>query len=206
MKALKRPSVAAYGLNIVARGHPDLITDLIDAGERLGAATSRKAMEEAKADRQAAIGAITTQAASLLEGQDRPVSAQVREKLTETLLAAATDEETRERLKAGQLLKEAVPGGFGESVVAFAPEVEEGEHRRTSDRVGKLKAEADVKLAEARKAAAESMRAMRESEELEKAAAAARERAEKLDNIARRAEELAKIKIAEAAELQERLR
>ena len=206
VKALKRPSVAAYALNLVSRRHPNLIADLMEAGERLGSATSRKAMEEAKADRQTAIAAITARATSLLAEQDRPVTAQVREKLTETLLAAATDEDTRASLQAGQLLKEAVPGGFGVPLATFDPGDGKREERRTSDRAERLRAEADAKLAEARRASAESAKAMRECEELEKAAAAARERAEKLENIARKAEETALAKIAEAAELEERLR
>ncbi|HEX2054071.1 MAG TPA: hypothetical protein VHJ78_10155 [Actinomycetota bacterium] len=204
VKALKRPSLAAYALNLVAHKTPELIDRLLESGDRLGSATSRSAMEEAKSDRQAAIAEVTAQAASLLEELGRPMTAQVREKVTETLLAVATDPDTRELLKAGQLLKEAEPTGFGGPVPVFEPSGDKPSAGKQSDRAGRLRAEADAKLAEARKAAADSKRALEESRQLAEAAAAAKERAEKLGNIARKAEEVAKSKLAEAKELESR--
>ncbi len=202
VKGLKRPSTAAYALNLVARQHPDLVTRLLDAGERLGTATSRAAMDDAKTDRQRAIAAITARAVSLLADQERSITAQVKEKLTETLLAAATDDETRQRLKSGVLLKEAIPGGFGGPVTGFEPPPAGGDEQRISERAGRLRAEAEAKLAEARKAVADSERATRESRELAEASAAAKERAERLGNIARKAQELASARLAEAEEME----
>lgn len=204
VKALKRPSVAAHGLNLVARRSPKLLERLLDAGDRLGSATSRKAMEEAKADRQAAIAEVTAEASSLLEDGGHPASAQVREKITETLLAAATDSETRELLKAGRLQKEAVPTGFGGPVVAFEPPDDEPARPKGSSRAEKLRAEADAKFAEAKKAAADAQKAREEARQLAEAAEAAAERAEKFGNLARKAEELAKAKLEEAKEMESR--
>lgn len=204
VKALKRPSVTAYALNLVARRHGKLIEDLLDAGERMRTATSRGKMDEAKADRQKAIALITGQAAELMGEEDRPVTAQVREKITETLLAAATDDETRESLKSGTLLKEAVSSGFGGAVTSFEPESGDDASRKLRERAAKLRAEADAKFAEAKKALADSERALREARELEEASAAAKERSQKLGNIARKTEELAKAKLSEAQELENR--
>jgi hypothetical protein len=206
VKALKRPSVTAYALNLVSRRHPDLVEAMLDADEHLRNAKSRTEMDKAKAERQKAISAITGKATSLLEEQDRPVTAQVKERLTETLLAVATDEETRDRLKSGHLLKEAEAGGFGGPVTAFdAAPAGEGD-RKARDRVSKIRAEAEAKLAEAKKARADSERALHESKELAEAAAAAKDRAGKLANIAKKAEELGRAKMAEAEELESRPR
>ena len=202
VKALKRPSVTAHALNLVARRHPDLIGELLKAGDDLGSARSRAAMESAKSERQKAIGSIITRAAALLAEQGRPVTAQLKEKLTETLLAAATDQDTRQRLENGSLLKEAVPGGLGAPVTAFAPQPGEGSRSKAGERSRKLREQAEAKLEDANNARADSQRASRESAQLAEVAAAARERAEKLANIARRSEEIGRAKLAEAEELE----
>ncbi len=138
VKALKRPSVTAYALNLVARQHAGLVDDLLKADEDLRGARSRGAMDDAKAARQKAISAITSKATSILGDQDRPITAQVRERLTETLLAVATDDETRAGLKAGRLLREAEGGGFGGPVTAFDAVPEDDEGRKLKERVKKL--------------------------------------------------------------------
>ncbi|HEX2179636.1 MAG TPA: hypothetical protein VHL54_09010 [Actinomycetota bacterium] len=204
VKALKRPSVTAYALNRVSRRYRELIDDVLAAGERMRTATSRGKMDEAKADRQKAIAEIASQAAELLAEEDRPVTAQVREKITETLLAAAIDDGTRESLKSGTLLKEAVPSGFGGPITAFEPESGDDASRKLRERAARLRAEAEAKFAEAKKALADSERALREAKELEEASAAAKERSQKLGNIARKTEELAKAKLSEAEELENR--
>lgn len=204
VKALKRPSVTAYALNLVSRKQPGLIEAMLEADERLRTAKSRTEMDKAKADRQKAISAITGKATSLLAEQERPVTAQVKEKLTETLLAVATDEDTRERLKSGHLLKEAEAGGFGGPVTAFDVVPADSGERKLLGRASKIRAEAEAKLAEAKKARADSKRALHESRELAEAAAAARDRAAKLANIAKKAEELGRAKMAEADEMESR--
>lgn len=204
VKALKRPSVTAYALNLVARRHPDLVEAMLEADERLRTAKSRTDMDEAKADRQKAISAISGKATSLMADQDRPVTAQVKERLTETLLAVATDDGTRERLKTGHLLKEAEAGGFGGPVTAFDSAPAGDDDRKIRERATKIRSEAEAKLAEAKKAKADSERALHESKELAEAAAAAKERAGKLANIAKKAEEQGRAKLAEAEELENR--
>lgn len=200
VKALKRPSLAAHALNLVARRHGELVERLLDAGDRLGGATSRAPMEAAKAQRQQAISEVTARALELLG--DRAAGAQLQQKITATLLAAATDEATRRQLRAGELLREAEPTGFGGPVVAFEPAAGGGGDPGIAERVEKLRAEAAAKLAEAQRARAESDRAEREHRELAEAAAAARSRAERLAGIARRAEERAAERLAEAERLE----
>jgi len=206
VKALKRPSVTAYALNLVSRRHPDLVEAMLEADEQLRTAKSRTDMDKAKADRQKAIAAISGKATSLLADQDRPVTAQVKERLTETLLAVATDDETRELLKSGHLLKEAEAGGFGGPVTAFDAAPPDDDNRKIRERSSKIRAEGEAKLAEAKKAKADSERALHESKELAEASAAAKERAGKLANIAKKAEELGRAKLAEADELENRPR
>ncbi|HEX2149343.1 MAG TPA: hypothetical protein VHI31_04105 [Actinomycetota bacterium] len=204
VKALKRPSVTAYALNLVSRKDPGLIEALLDADQSLRTAKSRAEMDSAKAERQKAISSISGKATDLLSAQERPVTAQVRERLTETLLAVATDDATRELLRTGRLLKEAEAGGFGGPVTAFESAPPGDDDGRISERASKLRSEAEGKLAEAKKAKSDSERAAHEAKELAEAAAAAEERARKLMNLARKAEELGNSKMAEADELESR--
>lgn len=200
VKSLKRPSVPAYGLNLVARRDPELIGELLDAGERVRTAASRPDMDRAKADRQRAIAGICSAAVSLMTGQGRTVTSPMRERMTESLLAVATDDETRERLRTGTLLKEAVAGGLGGPVGTFKQSSCE-RARRLQERVAGLQAEADAKLGEAVAARAEAERLDARARELAEASAAAAARAKKMGDLARRAEELARAKSAEAEAL-----
>lgn len=206
VKSLKKPSITAYALNLVARRHSELIDELLEADEKLRTAKSRAEMDAAKGERQKAISSITGKATSLLEEQERSVTAQVRERLTETLLAVATDDATRELLKAGRLLKEAEGGGFGGPVTAFEESPADDRQRKLHERVSKIRGEGEAKLAEAKKAKADSEKALHESKELAEASAAARDRAGKLANIAKKAEQLGRAKLAEAGELESRSR
>lgn len=206
VKALKKPSITAYALNLVARRHSDLVDGLLEADEKLRTARSRTDMDTAKGARQQAISSITGKAVSLLEEQDRPVTSQVRERLTETLLAVATDDAARERLKAGRLLKEAEGGGFGGPIAAFDESPADDRQRKLKERVSKIRADGETKLAEAKKARGDSEKALHEAEELAEASAAARDRAGKLANIAKKAEQVGKAKLAEAEELENRSR
>jgi hypothetical protein len=206
VKALKKPNATAYALNLVSRRHSELVEDLLQADSKLRSARSRGEMDAAKGERQKAIASITARATTLLEEQERSITAQVRERLTETLLAVATDDATRELLKAGRLVKEAEAGGFGGPVAVFDERPEDDRQRKLKERVSKIRAEAEAKLAEAKKAKADSERALHESKELAEASAAAKDRAGKLANIAEKAEALGKAKMAEAEELESRSR
>lgn len=205
VKKLKRPSVAAYALNLIARRHGYLVDRLLEADERLRTATSRAAMDSARDGRRQAIAAIVSQAVALLGEQERPVTSQVRERLTQTLLAIGTDPATRANLQRGILIKEAAPGGFGGPVPVFEP-VSQGAEEEASPQVERLgqalRKEAAVKLAEAEIMRKRAEQAEQESEELAAASAAARMRSEHLTQQADNAELEGQSKLAEARGLE----
>lgn len=205
VKKLKRPSVAAYALNLIARRHGYLVDRLLEADERLRTATSRPAMDAAKDDRRQAIAAIVSQAVALLGEQERPVTAQVRERLTQTLLAIGTDPATRADLQRGILVKEAAPGSFGGPVPVFEP-VSQGAEEEAGPQVEQLiqalRKEAEAQLAEAETMRKRAEQAEQESEDLAAASAAARERSEHLTKQADDAEHEGRSKLAEAGELE----
>jgi hypothetical protein len=132
---LRRPTVAAWAVNQAARRRPELVTDLIEAGERLRQAQRRAlsglrggALRTAGAERRVAIERLLAEAADVLEESGRSPQAH-RDAIAATLQAASVDETAAAAVRAGTLDREvAAPSGFGEvaglQLVQPAPEPE----------------------------------------------------------------------------------
>ena len=129
VKALRKPTVAAWALNQLARRRAKGVERLLAAGEELRAAQEellaggdRKAFQSAAAKERDEVAGLAGEAAELAaEAGERPTPA-LREKISETLHAAALDEETGEELRAGRLVRErAAIGGFGGMTAAPPP-------------------------------------------------------------------------------------
>jgi DNA repair exonuclease SbcCD ATPase subunit len=108
LKARRRPSVAAWALNQVARHHPAAISDLLDAFERARTAQDEAlagkghdALRAALADRRSALRTVTRHAAQVVEASGRPPDATVRD--VETALQRTLADEFVEALRAGEL-------------------------------------------------------------------------------------------------------
>ena len=120
VKALRRPTVAAWALNQLARRHPDDVQALLDAGRDLRDAQAKamagggpEALREATARRRAATRTLVDRAGRILAEAGRGADAQ-RDAVAGTLDAAALDEEVGRRLVAGRLEREeAPPSGLG---------------------------------------------------------------------------------------------
>jgi hypothetical protein len=120
VKALRRPTVAAWALNQLARGHPDEVQALLEAGRGLRDAQAKamagggpEALREATTRRRAATRTLVDRAARILSEAGRGADAQ-RDAVAATLDAAALDEEIGRRLVEGQLEREeAPPSGLG---------------------------------------------------------------------------------------------
>ena len=110
VKALRKPTVAAAALNVLARGRPKEVDRLLDAGEKLRAAQEdllsggdRAAFQRAAAKERELVAELTAQAPAGLE-----------ERVAATLHAAALDPEIAEQLRTGRLVREReAVGGFG---------------------------------------------------------------------------------------------
>lgn len=114
---LRRPTVAAWALNAVARAHPEAIAKLLDAGERLRAAQEKAlrgdaaALRSATDERRKAVANVAALVAAVLG--DR-ASAQAGA-VSATLEAATVDANVATLLEAGRLDREqsAAAAGFG---------------------------------------------------------------------------------------------
>jgi hypothetical protein len=184
---LKKPTVAAWALNQLARTHRRDVELLLDAGHRLRQAQQgvvgggdRSSFEQAQKTERDVLRRLTQQASQLLGG----ASAQVLAQISGTLRAAAVSEEGRELLARGRFTTPLQAEGF--DVLGALPPA-----RRTPAK----------KPARSQKANEELRRARERLRELQRAARAAERRAEKLKSDWReseRAAESARVALAAA--------
>ena len=120
VKGLRKPSVAAWALNQLARRRPKDLDRLLAAGEDLRSAQEellaggdRAAFQEAAAKERELVAGLSGEAAALA-GEAGQGGTGLQEKVAETLHAAALDAETAEELRSGRLVREREAiGGFG---------------------------------------------------------------------------------------------
>lgn len=130
VKALRKPVVAAWALNVLAREDAGAVGELIDLGERLRAA-HRRAVSDADAEpfreiseeRRRLVTALTKRALAIAKRGGG--SASQGDDIAGTLEAATVDEGTAELLRAGRLTKPIRPpatfGGAGLRVLEGRP-------------------------------------------------------------------------------------
>ncbi len=120
VKALRRPTVAAWALNQVARRHADAVDELIAAGEALAAAQRRlmggdksSGIREATQARRQAVATLRDHAAAIL--RDAGVAPDTHlDEVNATLEAASADPDAADALRAGMLQRPLpAPSGLG---------------------------------------------------------------------------------------------
>jgi hypothetical protein len=182
VKALRRPTVAAWAINQLAQSDPDGIEELVEAGEALRTAslgrTGAKELREAVARRREVVKRLTEATKRIL-----PPSSATETNLSaiaQTLEAASVDEQAAEELRRGRLSKElALPAafpGFGAEEAAAPPLEREkpaptgkarGRPGPTAAEVRRLERDAAKAEQRAADAAQEENRARRDVERLE---------------------------------------
>lgn len=140
VKALRKPTVAAWALNQLARRRPKEVKGLVAAGEDLRAAQEellaggdRRAFQSAAATERDQVAKLAREAVELAAEDGERGSPALTEKIAATLHAAALDEETAEELRAGRLVREREAiGGFG-AISAEAPPRSRGAPAKRSE-------------------------------------------------------------------------
>ena len=120
VKALKKPSIAAWAVNQVQRDSPDDVRKLIDVTEELhrvyqglSSVGARERLQEAADMQRDLIRSLVRCAAQLLEADGHSASEATLGKVADTLRAAALDEDLREQLAQGRVVKEQRAAGLG---------------------------------------------------------------------------------------------
>jgi hypothetical protein len=179
----------------VQRNDPRQVRELIKAGKRLRDAQEkllsgggRKALDQAAEDERRLVTELARHAERELVAAGRSVSSAVHERLRDTLRAVATDEEARESLSEGRLLRDHTPAGLGSLLgaePAAAPRRDGAERRRARQLEERLE-KARERQRELEEKASDASRSLREARREATRAAATLERAEAADEQARR--------------------
>jgi hypothetical protein len=108
IKALPKPSAAAWTVNMLAHHHPDAVRQLRDLGQTMQgaqAALDAAALRELARERRKLLTAAVSAARLAAEQQGRPVSAPVAAEVEETLRAATADPAAAAAVQSGMLLR-----------------------------------------------------------------------------------------------------
>jgi len=183
VKALLKPSVAAWAVNqLTRRRHADL-DEFLDAavGAREAQLGGKPGAREAVKHQRDALEKLVRAAREELGG--KPTEA-VTAKIRQTLEAAAVDDQAAEDVRRGRLAKELEPAGFG-TLAAHAPPPGKKSARPTRDAASKKAlAEARARLREAedelRAAQAEERQANKRWQQAQGDAEDAAKRADKI--------------------------
>jgi hypothetical protein len=113
IKALRKPSVSAWIVNLLAGLEPELLQQLLDLGPALAQAQAEgqgQELRDLSAQRRELVTAVTARAVALAE---RPVTSTVREEVAATLDAALADPASAEAVRSGHLVRALSYAGFG---------------------------------------------------------------------------------------------
>ena len=119
--ALRKPSVAAWAVNQLVRTQHAALAALLEAGddlqraqtELLAGSVDAVALREAGRRERQAAETLAALARGLLSGDGQEPTQATVDRVTDTLHAAALDEEARARVRAGCLVRELQQVGFG---------------------------------------------------------------------------------------------
>jgi hypothetical protein len=196
VKQLRKPTVALWAVNQLARGNPKGVRELLDAGDRLRAAQERALGGGESAELRAATGRerkilrdLTQQGEALLREAGRSSAA---ERIARVLRAAAVDADARELLARGRLSEELESTGFGAFAGMEVPTGSQPEQprpktpspaaqRRRQERVRKLRERAAKLKREATAAEREAARTEASLDQARRKAAKARAAAERAE-------------------------
>jgi hypothetical protein len=205
---LPKPTTVAWLLNCLVRERPDRVRELITLGDALREAQKKLSgpqLRQLSRQRHDLIAAFTSMALGPAEDAGKPVTADLRGQVQETLGAAIADPEAGEALLSGRLTKGLSYVGLGEVEPGKAATPAKPPPKRKADkadkadaqrakaerqqRVDAARAEYEQRGADARAAAAELSGAIEAAERAAAAVDTARVRADDLRRSLAEAEE-----------------
>jgi hypothetical protein len=170
VKALAKPTTAAWIVNQLAREHRRDVDRLLAAGEGLRAAQraavagkGASSFDEAREEESEARRGLTDAAVSLLAERGQTASQPMLDQVDRTLRAAAVDDDGRELLARGRLVRELEAGGF-ELLAGIEPRQGARAGRPPAAKRKKRLEQARDDVKEARSRARETSEALRRAE------------------------------------------
>ena len=115
--ALRKPSLAAWAINLVARVSPGVLADLVGLGERMRDAQARldtATLTALRPERDQTVRLGVEAAVATAQSAGRGLGPGAREEVRATLVAALADEGASVAVASGQLTRALSYSGFGE--------------------------------------------------------------------------------------------
>jgi hypothetical protein len=165
---LKKPTVAAWAVNQLVRTQRRDVRALFDAGNALHKAQadviarrgSAGELRQAVERQRAAVTKLVEKARGLLTSEGHELTQTTLDRVSETLDAAALDEDARSRVREGRLERELRHVGLGAAGSGAAPGRSRSRAREAEPQAGRARTDRDraEKLRAARKAAGDARR------------------------------------------------
>lgn len=207
--ALRKPSVAAWAVNQLVRTQRQAVDELFEAGDALRAAQDQVlggrgdagSLRTAVARQRAAVDSLTEAARGLLTSEGHELSPTIIDRVSDTLQAAALDDDARVQVRDGRLERELRHVGLGMTPGAAPARARAG--RTTVAKPATKPAAKPKKDTKAERAAAEerakaSAKARSEARAAEREARRRVERATRVASIAHERRDNAAQALAEA--------
>ncbi|GAB3206196.1 hypothetical protein [Nocardia tengchongensis] len=121
---LRRPTVAAWALNLLSREASDQVRALLEVGDALRDAQRRLSAEQLRTlttQRQKVVNVVTRKAAELAAGRGRHLTEPVLRDIGASLQAALADQSVADGLRTGTLTAAATYEGFGPASLIAIP-------------------------------------------------------------------------------------
>jgi hypothetical protein len=216
--ALRKPSVAAWAVNQLVRTQGKGVDELFGAGDALRAAHDQvlagrgdaASLRSAVAREREAVEALTATARGLLTSQGHELSPTIIDRVSDTLHAAALDDDARAQVRDGRLVRELRHVGLGMTPGAASPRAptrkkppaaepkrDSKAERAAAEEQARARAEARAAEREARRHLERTTRALSTARERRDKAAAALEEAEEALAAAERDQEAAERAVRE---------
>jgi len=183
VKKLRKPSVAAWAVNALARHERPQVDALLEAGERLRDAHAKllgggpsRAVQDASREERKAVETLVDAAGRLLEEAGRSAGPATLDRVRDTLHAAASDERVRELVAEGRVVEDEEATGFAFAGLAPA-KAKPAKARPPRPDAARERAEEKRRTAEER--AGEARRGVKEAEQDVRAAERALAQAER---------------------------
>jgi hypothetical protein len=120
---LRKPSLAAWAVNLLAREAPDLVDGLADLGGRMRGAQGRldtDTLTSLRPERDQLLEEVVRTTVQLVSDAGRSCSAAAQQDVRATAIAALADEQAMAAVASGQLARTLSYSGFGEVDLAEA--------------------------------------------------------------------------------------
>lgn len=149
IRALRRPTVSAWAVNLLVREQDDLVRELLELGEEIRRGWA-EGEDPTRFDRvrDLAVAEAVRVAGSLVEATGRPLGEQAAREVEETLQAAIADPEAAEEVRSGRLTHPRSHAGFALPGAPSGAEAGEGRDRAREERLRKRLEQLEHRAAE----------------------------------------------------------